>query len=89
MGMKADVANCTAFAAFLSYEVQEETVLPEGSQRFVQLRNIYESAASDSASCAFLEGFINIPAAVLTFRVTGCSMQLRTTSCNTGGRVNV
>lgn len=32
MGMKADVTSCTASAAFLSYEAQEETVLPEGAK---------------------------------------------------------
>lgn len=32
MGMTADVTNCTASASFLSYEAQEETVLPEGAK---------------------------------------------------------
>ena len=32
MGMKADVTSCTASATFLSYEAQEETVLPEGAK---------------------------------------------------------
>lgn len=32
MGMKADITSCTASATFLSYEAQEETVLPEGAK---------------------------------------------------------
>ena len=32
MGMKADVTSCTASTTFLSYEVQEETVLPRGGK---------------------------------------------------------
>lgn len=32
MGMKAEVTSCTASATFLSYEAQEETVLPEGAR---------------------------------------------------------
>ena len=32
MGITADVTSCTASAAFLSYEAQEETVLPEGAK---------------------------------------------------------
>lgn len=32
MGMKADVTSCTASATYLSFEAQEETVLPEGAK---------------------------------------------------------
>lgn len=32
MGIKADVTSCTASATFLSYEAQEEVVLPEGAK---------------------------------------------------------